>query len=188
MTERAIGENFKVVLSTKKTLFGAPASDFTTYYSDVNDLATKTVVPGGATEAVVAIASGDEHTATTTAAAHRGARKLYVDSANSTLEEGDTIEYASGKYAYIRRIVNDKVYLKTPLKANVASGSTLTQVGNTGEYSTADIAIPAAGEYIVAIEGSDYGILVEQRVKVVDPSAGQTVDPDEPDDTVAVAY
>lgn len=188
MIEREIGENFKVVLSTKKTLFGAPASDFTVYYADVNDLATKTVVSGGATEAVEAIASGDEHTATLTASAPYGSRRLFIDAANSTLEEGDVVQYAAGKYAYIQRIVSDKVYLKTPIRAAVSSGDTLTQVGNTGEYVTPDISIPAAGEYLVAIEGSDYGILVEQRVKVVDPSAGSTVDADAPAETVAVAY
>jgi hypothetical protein len=188
MVERNINENFKVVVSTKKTLFGASASDFDVYYAPVDDLTDKTVVSGGLTEAVIQIASGDEHTATTTASSAYGSRLLYIDDANSTLEEGDTIEYASGKYAYIRRIVGNKVYLKTPIRANVASGTTLTQVGNTGEYTTQVISIPATGEYIVAVEGSDYGILVEQRVKVVDPDAGTSIDPDAPDDTVAVAY
>lgn len=186
MITREIGENFKVVLSTKKTLFGAPDTDFTVYYADVNDLSTKTVVSGGATEAVATLST--PHTATTTAAAPYGSKVLHVDSANSTLVEGDTIEYATGKYAYVMRIVNDKVYLKTGIKAAVASGDTLTQKGNTGEYSTPDISISTAGEYIVAIEGSDYGILVEQRVKVVDPSTGTAIDPDAPSDTVAVAY
>jgi hypothetical protein len=86
------------------------------------------------------------------------------------------------------KIVGNKLYLKTPIKVNLASGTTLTQVGNTGEYATPDIAIPTAGEYLIGIEGSDYGILVEQRVKVVDPDAGDTTDPDAPDDTVAAAY
>lgn len=188
MTTRETGENFKVVLSTKKTLFGVSPQDFTVYYADVNDLATKTVVPGGVTEAVETIPSGSEHTATLASDAPYGAKLLFVDSANSTLEEGDVIQYATGKYAYIRRIVSNKVYLKTPIRTALSSGDILTQVGNTGEYVTPDISIQAAGEYIVAIEGSDYGILVEQRVKVVDPSAGGTVDTDAPEDTIAVAY
>jgi len=188
MITRNVGENFKVMLSTKKTLFGAASDEFSVYYADINDLTTKTEIPGGATEAIVPIADGDEHTATLTAPVAYGSRLLYVDGANSTLEEGDTIEYASGKYAYVMKIVGDKVYLKTPVKAALVSGTTVTQVGNTGEYTTSDISIGGAGEYIVAIEGSDYGILVEQRVKVVDPDAGQSNDPDAPDETVAVAY
>ena len=188
MIERNVGENFKVMLSTKKTLFGAPATDFQVYYADVNDLANKTVVSGGVTEAVETIASGNEHTATTVAASSYGSTLLLVDDTGSTLQEGDTIQYATGKYAYIKRIVGQKVYLKTKLKEAVPSGATITQVGNTGEYTTADISIPSAGEYIVAIEGSDYGIMVEQRIKVADPTAGTTIDPDAPDDTIAVAY
>ena len=188
MVIRNIGENFKIVVSTKKTLFGAPASDFKVYYAPIDDLTNKTEVPGGLTEAVENIDSSTAHSATTTAASAYGARVLFVDGQNSTLQEGDTIEYATGKYAYIMRIVGNKVYLKTPLRANVPSGATIKQVGNTGEYTTPDIAIGEAGEFIVAVEGSDYGILVEQRVKVVDPSAGHTVDTDAPDEAVAVAY
>lgn len=188
MTERNMGENFKVVISTKKTLFGAPSSDFNVYYADVDDLSTKVAVSGGLTEAVETIASGNEHTATTTAVVSVGAKLVLVDDSTSTLEEGDTIEYATGKYAYVSKIVGNKVYLKSKIKTAVTSGATLTQAGNTGEYTTADIAIPAVGEYIVAIEGSDYGILVEQRVKIVDETSGSTTDPDAPDDTVAVAY
>lgn len=186
MITRDLGENFKVVLSTKKTLFGASASDFTVYYADVNDLATKTVVAGGATEAVATVAT--PNTATTTSSAGYGAKLLHVDAGTSSLAEGDVIEYATGKYAYIQRIVADKVYLKTAIKVAVSSGATLTQKGNTGEYTTPDVSISTTGEYIVAIEGSDYGVLVEQRVKVVDATTGTAVDADAPTETVAVAY
>jgi len=188
MVTRNIGENFKIVVSTKKTLFGAPSSDFKVYYAPVDDLAQRTEIPGGLTEAVDTIDSASAHKATTTSLSKYGSRVLYVDSANSTLQEGDTIKYAEGKYAYIMKIVGSKVYLKTPLRANVPSGTTITQVGNTGEYVTPDIAINEAGEYIVAVEGSEYGIMVEERVKTVDPSAGHTVDTDAPDEAVAVAY
>ena len=188
MVTRNIGENFKVVISTKKTLFGAQPSDFKVYYAPVDDLTQMTQVSGDVTEAVVAIADADKHTATTTAFARHGSRTLIIDGQNSTLQEGDVIEYAVGHYAYIMRIVGDKAYLRTPLKVSVPSGTTLNQVGNTGEYTTPDIAIGSAGEFIVAVEASDYGILVEQRVKVVDPSAADSYDPDAPDEAIAVAY
>lgn len=188
MITRNLGENFKVVLSTKKTLFGASASEFIVTYADINDLGEKTVIAGGATEVVTFIASGSEHTATTTASASHGAKLLYVDTVTSTLEEGDTIEYAVGLYAYIQKIVNDKVYLKTSIKAVVASGVTLTEVGNIGQYVTENISILAEGEYIVAIEGSDFGVLVEQRVQVVDGTVTTSPDTDAPHETIAVGY
>ena len=186
MTTRDIGENFKIVLSTKKTLFGAVATDFKVYFANVNDLTAKTVVDGGISEAIADI--DVPNTAIVAMPAPYGAKLIHIDENTSTLEEGDVIEYSAGEYAYIQRIVADKVYLKTPIKTAVASGAMLTQKGNTGEYTTPDVSIPTVGEYIVAIEGSDYGILVEQRVKVVDSTVSTAVDTDAPSDTVAVAY
>jgi plastocyanin len=188
MNTRNIGENFNVVLSTKKTLFGASSADFSVYYADVNALGTKVAVAGGATEAVVAIATGSEHIATTTAPASVGDRVLQIDPATSTIVAGDTVQYATGLYAYVQSVVSGVAYLKTPLRAGVASGATITQVGNTGEYATGTISIPTVGEYLVAIESSIHGILVEQRVKVVDNTTTVAIDPNAPVTTVAVAY
>jgi len=182
---RNIGENFKVVLSTKKTLFGASTTDFKVTYADINNLSTKTSVAGGAVEAVEAVAT--PHTATTTASAIFGDKKLTVSN-TSTLVAGDVIKYSTGKYAYIQSIVGSTVYLNTPLRANVSSGSTLTQVGNLGQYTTPTISITTAGEYIVSIESSLYGVFVEQRVKVVDTAIIASVDANAPVATVAVAY
>ncbi|ADV46417.1 hypothetical protein [Nitratifractor salsuginis] len=181
-----VNQNFVEALSTRRTLFGAPATDFVVYYAPLDNLAQTTVIDGGMTEAVEEI--GTAHTATTTAASPYGSRVLHIDSANGTLEEGDVIEYASGKYAYIMKIAGDKVYLKTKLRANVASGATLTQVGNTGEYASGTIAIPAAGEYSLTIESPSHGIVVTDRVRITEEvtSAPDTDAPEE--DTVAVAY
>ena len=188
MTNRNVGENFNIVVSTKRTIIGAPTSDFFVYYAPADDLTNRTEVVGGLSEAVETIASGDEHTATLTQPAAYGSRLLYVDDQNSTLEEGDVIEYATGKYGYIMRIVGQKVYLKRPIRAHLSSGDTLTQVGNTGDYTTPTISLGNAGEYIVTVEGPDYGIIVSERVKVIDPSAGSQPDPDAPDEAIAVAY
>lgn len=188
MTQRNIGENFNVVVSTKRTVIGAPASDWMVYYAPADDLASSTAVSGSVTEAVEVIASGDEHTATLAQPAGWGSRLLHIDDQNSTLQEGDVIKYATGLYGYVMRIVGSKVYLKRPIKANLNSGDTLTQVGNTGEYMTPAISIGTAGEYLVTVEAPDYGIMVSERIKVVDPSAGGQPDPDAPDDAVAVAY
>lgn len=186
MVTRNVGENFNVVVSTKRTVIGAPATDFMVYYAPADDLANQTMVDGGCSEAIENISTA--HTATTTQAASYGSRLLYVDDQNSTLQEGDVIEYASGKYGYIMRIVGNKVYLKRPIRATIASGATLTQVGNTGEYTTPTISLGNAGEYIVTVEAPDYGIMVSERVKVIDPTAGHQPDPDAPDEAIAVAY
>lgn len=183
---RNVNENFQVVVSTKKTLFGASAGDFIVSYAPVGDLANKTIVAGGITEAELATA---DHTATTTVDAVLGSKMLVVDGVNSTLEEGDTIEYATGYYGYVMKIVGDNVYLKSKIKAIVASGATINQSTKLGEYTTPIIAIPTVGEYIVAIEGSKHGILVEQREKIVDATTASTADPDAPkDEAIAVGY
>ena len=185
MRDYQVNQNFQEALSTKRTLFGASASDFFVYYAPIDDLANTTPVVGGMTEAVETV--GTAHTATTTAVSAYGSKVLHIDGANSDLVAGEVVEYATGKFAYIRKIVNDKVYLKTAVKASVASGATLTQAGNTGEYKSGDISIPSAGEYAITIESPEYGIVVTDRVRVVTEET-TAVDPDAPTDTVAVAY
>jgi len=186
MITREVGENFKVIVSTKKTLLGASASKFSVTYADVNDLGTETIVAGGATEAMVQIATGSEHVATLTAVAAVGTKLLLIDTATSTLVAGDTIEYATGLFTYVQKIVGTKVYLRTPIAVALASGVSVTQAGNLGNYATQDISIATAGEYIVSVESNDFGIFVEQRVKVVATLSAVT-DADAPVETIAVA-
>lgn len=185
MTTRNTNENFNIIVSTKKTVLGASATDWKVYYAPVTDLTNKSVVDGGMTEAVESIT--DAHTATVTQPAAYGSRLIYVDGANSTLEEGESIEYATGLYGYIQKIVGDKIYLKRGIKASLAVDDTLTQVGNSGDYTSGTISIPNEGEYLITVEAPDYGIMVGERVKVLGDTTA-TVDSDAPEDTVAVAY
>jgi len=187
MVTRNTGENFRIVVSTKRTLPGADTAAFDVYYAPVDDPANVTRVAAQVEEVVRNVDDASAHTATTTAYARYGSRVLYVDGSASTVESGDVIEYASGMYAYVMKAVGDKLYLKTPLRADVPSGTSIKQVGNTGDYLTPLIAITQKGEYIVSVEASEYGILVGERVKVVDPTE-QTVDTDAPAEAVAVAY
>jgi len=185
MITRNKNENFQVVISTKKTLFGASASDFVVSYAPIDDLANKTIVSGGITEVELETA---DHTATTTAIATIGAKMITVDGANSTLVEGDTIEYATSKYGYISKIVGDNIYLKRAIKETIASGATINQSVKLGEYTTPIISIDTVGEYLISIEGSKYNILVEQREKIVDESTSTSTDPNAPDEAIAVGY
>lgn len=187
MITRAVGENFKVVVSTKKTLLGASASSFEVHYANVDTLEDTTIVAGGATEAIEAITAGSEHTATLTAVAQVGTKVLVINSSTSTLVEGDAIEYTTGLIGYIQKIVGGKLYLRTAIKTTLSVGTTLTQVGNLGKYLTPDISISTVGEYLVSVEAGDLGIFVEQRVKVVDTEVSG-IDGDAPDETIAVAH
>lgn len=185
MDKRNIGENFNLVISTKKTLLGASATDFKVAYANVNALKDRTLIAGGATEAIKTIITA--HTATATASALAGAKKIHVDSATSTLEVGDTLEYSSGLFTYIQSIVADKVYVRTPLKVSIATSSTLTQVGNMGEYATEEFSFAQEGEYLVTLENPNAGVFVEKRIKVVAIGTSDT-DPDAPIETIAVAH
>ena len=185
MRDYQINQNFQEALSTKRTLFGATSTNFFVYYAPIDDLGNTTPIVGGMNEAIETV--GTAHTATTTTATPYGSKVLHIDGDNSDLVAGEVIEYSTGKFAYVRKIINNKVYLKTPTRISVASGATLTQVGNTGEYKSGDIAIPTAGEYAITIESPEYGIVVTDRVRVVAEET-TAVDTDAPDDTVAVAY
>ena len=181
-----IGQNFNIVVSTKATLFGAEASDFNVYYAPVNDLTNITAVASGLTESIETVETA--HTATLSVGANYGATFLTVDSGHD-VASGDVIEYATGKFAYVTKAMDAKLYLRTRIRVAIASGATLTQVGNTGLYTTADFAVPTEGEYLISIEAPIHGVMVESRVGIVDNSDHTVVDGDAPVySEVAVAY
>lgn len=181
-----LGQNFNVVVSTKATLFGALAEDFEVFYAPTNDLTNRTAVTGGLIEAVDTVTT--PRTATLTADAGYGATFLRVETGHNVVS-GDVIEYATGKFAYVSKATSLKLYLRTKIREAVVSGGTLTQVGNTGVYNTADFGINAEGEFLVTIEAPEYGIIVESRVGVVDATVETQVDGDAPIySEVAVAY
>jgi len=183
-----IGQNFDVVVSTKATLLGAASSDFTIEYAPTNDLTNTTLVDGGLSEIIEAINSDDAHTATVDGNVSYGATFIKVTSGHNVVS-GDTIEYVSGKYVFVTKATDTKLYLRTKLRAALADGATLTQVGNTGVYSTPEFAIQAEGEYLVTIKAPEHGIIVEDRIKAIDSTVEQVIDPDAPVySDVAVAY
>jgi len=188
MENRFVGENFKIIISTKKTLFGADSSNFKIYYANVNSLKDKVAIEAQVTEAITPITAGKEHSATTSGIANAGSKVLTVNSGH-TFVGGDTLSYGSGLFAYVAKVTSTKIYLKTGITQSIPNGTNLVQVGNTGEYVTGDLSIPQAGEYLVTIEAAGLGILAEQRVKVNDVvSTTPVYDPEAPQEIIAVAY
>lgn len=186
MRKYTVGQNFNVVVSTKATLYGAQASNFKVSYAPTNDLLNRTEVANGIAEAVDTIET--PKTATLASASKVGSVLLTLDTGHS-FESGEVIEYQAGSYAYISKVVGDKLYLKTRLRADLAIGDTVTQVGNTGLYKTDDFAIQQEGEYLVTIESPEYGVMVESRIGIVEQADTPTVDGDAPIYTeIAVAY
>ena len=181
-----IGQNFDVVVSTKATLLGAVSNEFTVEFAPTNDLKSVTAVDGGLTEIVEDIETA--HTATVNGTVSYGAKFIAVDSGHDIVS-GDSIEYATGKYVYVTKATDTKLYLRTPLRAALADDATLTQVGNSGVYKTEEFAIPNAGEYLVTITSPEHGIIVEDRIRAIDSTVEQVIDPDAPVySDVAVAY
>lgn len=181
-----LGQNFNIVVSTKATLFGAGASDFNVYYAPTNDLNNRTAVTGGLTETLETVET--PHTAELSSNASYGATYLNVTSGHDVVS-GDVIEYATGLFVYVTKAIDTKLYLRTRIRSAVASGETVTQVGNTGLYNTADFGIATEGEYLISIEAPEHGIIVESRVGIVDSTVETVVDGDAPVySEVAVAY
>jgi len=181
-----IGQNFDVVVSTKATLLGASSSEFKVEFAPTNDLKSSTAVDGGLSEVVEDI--GTAHTATVNGAVTYGAKFITVDSGHDIVS-GDSVEYDTNKFVYITKATDTKLYLRTPLRSALADDATLTQVGNTGVYKTEEFAIPNAGEYLVTITSPEHGIIVEDRIRTVDSTVEQVIDPDAPVySDVAVAY
>lgn len=181
-----IGQNFDVVVSTKATLMGVGASEFNVSYAPTNDLTNATTVSGGMAEKVETVVTA--HSATANGVVPYGVTYIVVDSGHDVMS-GDVIEYASGKYAYVTKATDTKLYLRTKLREAIADGSTLTQVGNTGVYCTQEFAIQSVGEYLITIESPEHGVIVEERIRIIDSSVQQVIDSDAPIySDVAVAY
>lgn len=181
-------QNFRVVVSTKNTLIGGDVSKFSVFYAPIGDLLNRTSVSGGVSEVVETVDSSTAHSATVNGAVSYGARVIPVDSGHNVVS-GDVIEYATGMYAYITKAMDTKLYVRTPVRAAIADGATLTQKGNTGVYETADIAIASEGEYLVTIEAPEYGISVEDRIRIKDTTVEPVVDSDAPVySEIAIAY
>ena len=181
-------QNFQVVVSTKNTLIGADAGKFSVYYAPVGDLLNRTSVSGGVTEVVETVDAASAHSASVNGAVAYGSRVINVDSGHDVVA-GDVIEYDIGKYAYVTKATATKLYVRTPVTSALSDGDTLTQKGNTGVYETSTISISGEGEYIVAIEAPEYGIVVEDRIRIKDTTVEQVIDQDAPTySEIAIAY
>ena len=74
-----------------------------------------------------------------------------VDDSSNTLVAGDRIDDGNGNIYYVTKVSSGNVYLKRALVADIADGTDLSTVGNTGIYK-ADVQIADEGEYLVDIQ------------------------------------
>ena len=191
MFQKAVNQVFNLDVTTKGTLFGASADEFSVSYAPANDLTQVTEVSGGCSEFIRTIDNPRQIKVSQHAPA--GSRVLHFDpndkddsdNPTTTIKAGDVIEYATGKYVMVLKVINGKAYLKRPIKVAVSAGTTLQQAGNTGIYKTPDMSMTTAGDYIVMIYAPEHNVFIEERVTIVDTQTHY--DGDAPDNTTAVA-
>lgn len=74
---------------------------------------------------------------------------------------------SSSEFVYVYTINNDVLTLRRPLKNDITSTDTLTEVGNTGVYQY-DLTLGVEGQYTIIIENPSIGLLNEvAKVEVV---------------------
>ncbi len=147
-TIKKAGVDFYAKVDTNRDLFDE-ASGFAASY--VND-ATGTVVDVANTfSEVVRSVAGATDTASADALA--GSRTISLSDVTG-FSDGDTIQDANGNMYYVESISGTDLNLKTKLVADVTSGDTITQVGNTGIYRVA-VNISTPGDYTIVVNNPD---------------------------------
>jgi len=138
------GVPFHIELNSHQKYFGA-----TGFVTKVANLLTGAVstLPNDAEEIIEEIDS--PATATVDQAAAAGSRQIVVQS-GSTLQDGMVFKDENNNMYYISKIEGNTIYTKFPLKEDIAYGSTLTQVGNTGIYMV-EVTINEVGSFGVYI-------------------------------------
>lgn len=173
-------EHFNVVISTARTLIGADVSKFKVSYSPVMDMDNITVVSGSTTEVEKTITT--PHTATGVSTPNT---RTYINvQSGHTIEAGDVVQYATGKFGYVLSVDADTLMMKRPIKAAVADGATITQVGKMGDYVTPNISISEVGEYSITIEAPEYNIITQSRIKISEEQQTSSSS----DETISIAY
>jgi len=191
MLQKNLNEVFNLIVSTKHTLIGADTSKFKMTYAPFTDPTHITDITGDFSEVEVTI--DNPRQVKTSIPTPAGSRIIHFDpddkdddgNPTTNIQAGDVIEYATGYYGYVLKVVNGKVYLKRPVKVDVGAGETLKQVGKTGDYETPSFSIGQVGDFIIKIEAPEYNIDVEKRVTIIDTSVHS--DPDAPENSEAVA-
>lgn len=85
-----------------------------------------------------------------------------------TLESGKVfIDTNDNKY-YIEKILNNEIYLRTPLIEDIEIGTILLEVGNTGIYRK-ELSISETGEYTIIVRNPEHGMgNIPISIKIVD--------------------
>ena len=159
------GATFTPTVDSNRDVYGA--SGFKVSYVDKSTGAV-TSIPDDLTEVTKTV---DGNTSDLNGMVKTGARTIEVLD-GTQFNDGDTLKDVDGGYHYILSITGNTIELKSPIKADIADGSTMTQVGNTGIYFV-HMTIATAGSYNVIISNPSLNmqneiVSVEIRDEVLD--------------------
>ena len=129
------------------------ASSFSMVIKSMVDGSDVANAGAGTFEELINTASGN--TATTDLVAAIGDQTITL-TAGSTLTVGEAFDDGAGNFSYVSSVYGNVIGLKKPLTAEIASGATLTAVGNTGLYK-AEANIATVGEYMVTVAHPEFG-------------------------------
>ena len=137
------GATITPTLDSERDFFGATGFQGS-YINKSNGVVT--AIPGDFTEIMLTV---DGNSSTSNGIAVTGANAItVVDGAQ--FSDGNVIEDANGNKYYLLNIDGNVLETKQKLAADIADGSTITQVGNTGLYSNS-FSIALAGEYNILV-------------------------------------
>lgn len=138
------------------------ASSFSMIIKSMADGSDVTNLGAGSFEELTYTASGNS--ATTNGDALTGEKTITLAS-GSTLIKGEAFDDGAGNLYYITAVNGDVISLKQALVADIADGTTLNAVGNTGLYK-AEAKIEDLGEYMVTISHPEFGHIALKYITV----------------------
>lgn len=105
-------------------------------------------------------------TSLTVGAANAGAKTITVTATEgSKFTKGMKLQIGTSSYVTVKAVTGDVLTLSAPLSATVASGSTITQSGKTGDYR---IVVPTASTTMTLAVGGNYQVQVKSNAAEID--------------------
>jgi len=146
MSVKKAGVPFYVKVVTDKNLFGKADGFKLSYYdeSDPNPVAIDVDV-----DFIEVMRNVEGNSSTASADAFVGDRAIVVED-GTVFADGDVVQDANGNIYYVETISGNTLHIRGKLVADIASGDTITQVGNTGIYQ-APLTIDTPGNFTIEV-------------------------------------
>jgi hypothetical protein len=138
-----VGATITPTLDSERDYFGATGFQGS-YINKANGVVTS--IPGDFTEIMLTVSG---NTSTVNGIAVAGLNSITVVD-GSQFSDGDVIQDENSNKYYLLNVDGNVLETKQKLAADVADGSTITQVGNTGLYANS-FSISLAGEYNILV-------------------------------------